>query len=75
MIPPAPLLSCLFSPIGVLYYDHYANKEKLGNELAQNPGLQCLVGHGFVPFGEAQKPGLTAYADGVDTMQFLTELH
>ncbi len=65
----------LFSPIGVLYYDYYANKEELSSELTQNPGLQCLVGHGFVPFGEAQKPGLTAYADGVDTMQFLTELH
>lgn len=64
----------LFSPIGVLHYGYYADREKLTGELAGNPDLQCLVGHGLVPFGEAQKPGLDSYADGVDTMKFLTEL-
>ena len=37
--------------------------------------IQCVVSHleieGCVPFGKAQYPKLTDYADGVDTMQFL----
>lgn len=37
--------------------------------------LQCVVSHldieGCVPFGRAQYPQLSDYADGVDTMQFL----
>lgn len=37
--------------------------------------IQCVVSHlnikGCVPFGEAQHPQLSDYADGVDTMEFL----
>jgi hypothetical protein len=29
---------------------------------------------GSVPFGQTQLPGLADYADGVDTMKFLTTL-
>jgi len=29
------------------------------------------VGKGYLPFGSAQCPTLTDYADGIDTMQFL----
>ncbi|MEG0500046.1 MAG: aldehyde dehydrogenase [Rikenellaceae bacterium] len=32
--------------------------------------LQCVVGHGFIPFGEAQHPALTDWADGVDLFRF-----
>lgn len=39
--------------------------------------IQCVVSHlnieGCVPFGEAQHPQLSDYADGVDTMEFLIE--
>ena len=39
--------------------------------------IQCVVSHldieGCVPFGEAQHPQLSNYADGVDTMEFLIE--
>lgn len=39
--------------------------------------IQCVVSHldidGCVAFGEAQHPTLWEYADGVDTMKFLTE--
>jgi acyl-CoA reductase LuxC len=30
--------------------------------------------HLYIPFGKAQQPGLTDYADGVDTMEFLSAL-
>jgi hypothetical protein len=41
--------------------------------------IQCIVSHakeiaGAIPCGEAQKPELWDYADGVDTMDFLLKL-
>nr|MBT4214553.1 acyl-CoA reductase [Bacteroidota bacterium] len=36
--------------------------------------IQCVVGHGHIPFGKAQKPALWEYADGVNTMAFLASL-
>lgn len=64
----------LFSPISVLHYEFYANLATLKVELKGNTDIQCVVGEGFVPFGNSQKPGLFNYADGVDTMQFLLSL-
>lgn len=63
--------SSLFSPISQLNYSFYENAPSLARELAANPELQCIIGKGYVPFGQAQSPSLTDYADGVDTMQFL----
>lgn len=64
----------LFSPLSVLHYSFYADKPMLEAELKQHPDLQCLVGQGHIPFGIAQQPSLTDYADGVDTAEFLTKL-
>ncbi len=64
----------IFSPISVLHYSYYADASVLAEELKNNNDLQCIVGHGFTPFGMAQQPSLSDYADGVDTMQFLTGL-
>ncbi|PWV57124.1 acyl-CoA reductase [Chitinophaga sp. S165] len=64
----------IFSPISVLHYSHYKDAGELAAELNTNNDLQCIVGHGFTPFGMAQQPSLSDYADGVDTMQFLTGL-
>ena len=36
--------------------------------------LQCAIGHDYIPFGQAQIPSLTDYADGIDTMNFLINL-
>jgi len=33
-----------------------------------------VVGLDYIPFGQAQKPKIDDYADGVDTMKFLTSL-
>lgn len=64
----------LFTPISVVNYEYFDNIEELTNkfELHKNE-IQCIIGSNFIPFGEAQSPGLFDYADGVDTMEFLLE--
>jgi len=64
----------LFSPISQLNYEFYAHKKDVDESLRSLEYLQCAVGHGYIPFGQAQLPSLTDYADGVDTMKFLTSL-
>jgi hypothetical protein len=64
----------LFSALSVLHYGYYDNAGVLAEELRVNEDLQALVGHGHIPFGAAQEPGLSDYADGVDTMGFLCGL-
>ncbi len=64
----------IFSPVSQLNYEYYEDKNKVIEFLQQNNEVQCIVGENFVPFGEAQKPSLNDYADGVDTLKFITEL-
>jgi len=64
----------IFSPISQLNYEFYKQKKDLEESLGALADLQCAVGHGFIPFGQAQLPSLTEYADGVDTMNFLANL-
>ena len=64
----------LFSPISVVHYEYYDDVKKLKNDLSVQQDIQCISGTDFTAFGEAQQPGLFAYADGVDTMQFLLSL-
>jgi len=63
----------LFSPISQLNYSFYSRSEDVENLLANNKDVQCIAGKD-VPFGKGQQPGLTDYADGVDTMEFLLTL-
>jgi hypothetical protein len=65
----------LFSPIAVLYYHRYASPEEISDFLTKHEeDIQAVIGHGYIPFGQAQHPGLSDYADGVDTMDFLQNL-
>jgi hypothetical protein len=67
----------LFSPIGTLYYEYYPSQNGSGSllaELSNNPDVQCIIGKEALPFGGAQSPRLEDYADGVDTMEFLSGL-
>ena len=65
----------LFSPLGMVHYHYYKSNQDLNNYLSlHNENIQAVVGHGFIPFGNAQKPTLNDYADGVDTMHFLNSL-
>ncbi|MBV4355545.1 acyl-CoA reductase [Pinibacter aurantiacus] len=62
-----------FSPISQVNYSFYKNKEEI-KSFQNDENIQCLVGEGFTPFGVAQQPSLTDFADGVDTMAFLKSL-
>jgi len=67
------------SPISSLFYERYDNLENLKTKLTtDNDLIQCIVANGFmnneIKFGETQKPTLTDYADGVNTLDFLANL-
>lgn len=64
----------LFSPISQLNYEFYIDMGKLSVSLKNNRELQCIAGRNFTPFGQAQAPSLSDYADGTDTIQFLLTL-
>ncbi len=64
----------LFSPISQLNYEFYTSEEEVINSLKDNPELQCITGNDHISFGAAQCPSVNDYADGVDTMSFLTSL-
>jgi hypothetical protein len=64
----------LFSPISQVNYEYYINKDAVEDALKDDKNIQCVVGRGHIPFGEAQCPPVDAFADGVDTMAFLKEL-
>ena len=63
----------VFSPISQLHYAFYNKPEEVYSTL--NPEeIQCITGTGKIPLGAAQSPGLSDYADGIDTMKFLKHL-
>ena len=64
----------LFTPVSQLNYEYYENEQELGKTLNNHPDIQCIVGKAHTPFGNAQKPALNDYPDGIDTLQFLLEL-
>lgn len=59
-----------FSPISVLHYSFYRNRDDWF-PTRENSNLQCIVGRHYLPFGSTQRPKLTDYADGADTLKFL----
>lgn len=67
------------SPISVIYYVEYSSDEHLRDLVEQSSTkIQCTVGSHLlsnVSFGETQFPGPSDYADGVDTIKFLSELN
>ncbi|SDL79214.1 Acyl-CoA reductase (LuxC) [Daejeonella rubra] len=68
------------SPLAVVYYEEYESVEEVEKELLENEeGIQCIISRSdlnmnVLPFGQSQRPGLSDYADGVDTMAFLRGL-
>lgn len=64
------------SPIASVFYEYYDSLDDLKKNLSQKAEkIQCIVAQGVledeVPFGHTQKPSLTDYADGIDTVDFL----
>lgn len=65
----------LNSPLGMLHYVRYKDSIDAEHFLSDNKDkIQVIVGKNYIPFGMAQNPGLMDYADGVDTMKFLSNL-
>ncbi|MEM1219217.1 MAG: acyl-CoA reductase [Bacteroidota bacterium] len=74
----------LHSRIACMHFSYYQALPTLGQELVQaQEEIQCVVSKGQklpvenlaqVGFGQAQKPALDDYTDGVDTLAFLAGL-
>ncbi len=70
----------LVSPISVIFYEEYKSEQDLNQIIEANKDkIQCIASKNSwfeksVNFGDAQKPKLWDYADGVDTMAFLLSL-
>ena len=69
------------SRIGSLHYQYYNDAHGLSDLLdSRKDEIQCVVSKDpvneweHISFGASQKPALHQYADGVDTMAFLTSL-
>lgn len=69
------------SRIANLNYEYYKRLEEVPALLAEKADqIQCVVAKqdllsvDTIPFGRAQEPALSDYADGVDTLAFLTGL-
>jgi hypothetical protein len=64
----------IFSAISRLNYSFYEEEQLVQDLLRDNQEIQCICGHSGIAFGQAQRPALMEYADGVDTKQFLLTL-
>jgi hypothetical protein len=66
----------LFSPLAMIHYHFYNDYNKLNEYLGLNKeSIQCLIGRNYIPFGQGQCPKLNDYADGIDTMNWLSGLN
>ncbi len=63
-----------YSPVSQIHYEKYSDSAIILDALKENEEIQCVLGHGQLAFGTAQSPGLFDYADGIDTMRFLTSI-
>lgn len=67
--------TALASPVASLHYERYSDVASVMQRLEQEKdNVQCVIGHGHLPFGSSQEPSVADYADGVDTMAFLAGL-
>ncbi len=66
------------SPVSVIHYQTYDSIESLHKQIeSEDDNIQCIVSNPSdfkrnVPFGKSQQPELRDYADGIDTINFLT---
>ncbi|MFN3755711.1 MAG: acyl-CoA reductase [Flavobacterium sp.] len=69
------------SPISSVFYETYNHLENVFEKIENDKEhIQCVVGSQsivfpkLIPFGQTQKPQLNDYADGIDTLTFLSNL-
>jgi hypothetical protein len=72
--------SSLFTPAGLVHFEPYSSEEELQQKLnEQASAIQCIVSKNAennreIPLGTSQMPGLNQYADGIDTLSFLSQI-
>jgi hypothetical protein len=60
------------APTASLFYEYYSDLNQVTARIqGHQDHIQCVVGHGYTPFGQAQCPKLSDYPDGVDVMKFI----
>ncbi|MGB0880932.1 MAG: acyl-CoA reductase, partial [Polaribacter sp.] len=67
------------SPIATIFYEYYDNLIDLKIKLYEDrEKIQCIVSKDFieneVAFGQTQNPNLWEYADGINTLKFLSSI-
>jgi hypothetical protein len=68
--------SNILSPITVVNFERYTHNSAIESSITLNSDkIQCVTGRSHIPFGRAQHPGLSDYADNVDTLKFLLSLN
>ncbi|MEN9549471.1 MAG: hypothetical protein RIR12_2062 [Bacteroidota bacterium] len=66
--------TAIFSPISQLNYEFYQDYSAALQQLQKDENVQCIVANECTPFGKAQNPSVSDYADGIDTIAFLNNL-
>ena len=62
------------SPISVINYEIYDNLENLFFKIEQSSDdIQCIVSMNNISFGNSQKPQISDYPDGIDTISFIID--
>ena len=67
------------SPISSVFYEYYESASKLRETVMANQDfIQCIVSknsfENSIPFGKTQTPELWDYADGINTLEFLSKI-
>jgi hypothetical protein len=67
------------SPISSVFYEYYNSASKLRETVIANQDfIQCIVSknsfENSIPFGKTQTPELWDYADGINTLEFLSKI-
>jgi hypothetical protein len=66
----------LTPPMAVVNYEFYDSPEIPQREAERlKSRLQCVAGHGYIPFGNSQQPELWDYADNIDIISFLLKIN
>jgi hypothetical protein len=61
----------LFSPISTTHFSYFDNENVLEQSISEKQEhIQCIIGKD-IDYGQAQKPSLFDYADGIDVMEYL----
>jgi hypothetical protein len=68
------LLSENPSPFAAISQIHYQFYNPAALPTIDAAEVQCIVGKTGIPFGSPQTPNLMQYADGVDSLVFLSSL-